>query len=122
MSMEAWTDQELAAAIDAHEEALKPLKAEQSKRWLEQERACLARCDSGSPPFEASELVFARDSKCQCGEKLAYPKDIGPRGFWDCAGLLKRTAPPKGHPDAKVHTDRLPFTFWNIKAEGEGGR
>lgn len=95
-------------------------QAELNRRYVIEEKAVLERCNSGEPPFKDEELVFAKSYLCQCGERVAYPKGIGPfQGFWDCVGLLKRTAPPKGHPAAKVHTDRLPFIFWNIKSEDQ---
>lgn len=95
-------------------------RTELNRRYNEEAKKILERCDTGEPPFKDEELVFARDAKCPCGERLAYPKNTSPmQGFWDCVGLLKRTAPPKGHPDAKTHTDRLPFIFWDIKSEDQ---
>lgn len=110
------TLEELRAIAKAGEGAT----AELNRRYMEKAKKILERCDTGEPPFNDEELVFARDAKCPCGERLAYPKGTSPmEGFWDCVGLLKRTAPPKGHPDAKTHTDRLPFIFWDIKSEDQ---
>lgn len=110
------TVEELRAISDAGDKA----RTELNRRYNEEAEEILKRCDTGEPPFKDDELVFARDAKCPCGERLAYPKRTSPvRGFWDCVGLLKRTAPPKGHPQAKTHTDRLPFVFWDIKSEDQ---
>lgn len=63
-------------------------------------------------PFKREELRFARDAKCPCGEKLAYPKKIGLRGSWYCSALLME--PGKTGPK---HTEPLPFAFYEIKSE-----
>lgn len=73
-------------------------------------------------PFKAGELIFAADSRCQCGAGMAYPKGCGPNHYWDCSAILMGTAKPR---DGKVHTGRLDFGFYNIKSETQpsaGGR
>lgn len=58
------------------------------------------------------ELVYSAFARCPCGYGLAHWTDSGPDGYWDCAGILLDQADPN-----IVHTDRLPFTFWEVKSE-----
>lgn len=63
-------------------------------------------------PFKREELRFAKDAKCPCGAKLAYPKKIGIRGSWHCSDVLL----DPGKTGVK-HTEPLPFAFYEIKSE-----
>jgi hypothetical protein len=40
-------------------------------------------------------------------------------GAWDCSAILLGDAIVSGQPGAVRHTPRLPFTFYEIKAEGQ---
>ena len=68
------------------------------------------------------KMTFAATARCPCGAGLAYdrtcskPPFRGP-SYWDCSAILLGDAVPSGQPGAVVHTDRLPFAFWEIKSE-----
>lgn len=65
-----------------------------------------------NPIFTEDELRFAAKTRCPCGAGLAYPKGCGPRFYWDCSAILM------GKADENVkHTDKLPFTFYEIHSE-----
>jgi hypothetical protein len=62
--------------------------------------------------YKETDLVYAAYNRCPCGAGLAYPVNIGMRGYWDCSAILT------GKADAKVqHTAQLPFMFYEIKSE-----
>lgn len=71
-------------------------------------------------------LIFAAHARCVCGAGLAYDPAsedpdspfVGP-SYWDCSAIILGTAVPHGEPGAVVHTDRLPFAFYEIKSEGQ---
>lgn len=107
------TVEELRMIVSAGEEATREL----NRRYAAESKVVQARIDKGEPAFKREELVFAKFAKCPCGERLAYPKGIGPHGSWDCAGILMDTVPHKGQPGAVTHTDRKPFAFWKIDSE-----
>lgn len=71
-----------------------------------------------------SRLVYAATARCPCGAGLAYdetctnPPFNGP-SYWDCSAILLGTAVPQSQPGAVEHTGKLPFTFYEIKAEGQ---
>ena len=67
-----------------------------------------------NPIFTDDELRYSARSLCPCGHGLAYPKGCGINHYWDCSAILKGIADP-----AVEHTDRLPFSFYNVKAESE---
>lgn len=62
--------------------------------------------------YTAADLIFAATSRCPCGAGLAYPRDAGMHGAWDCSAILTGTAAT----DVK-HTAELPFAFYEIKSE-----
>lgn len=64
--------------------------------------------------YTDEELVYASRTLCPCGYGLAYPKNCGDQRSWDCSAVLKLT-----HDKTVKHTDRLPFAFWSVHAEGE---
>lgn len=58
-------------------------------------------------------LVYSRYDRCPCGAGLAY--DPAGTRHWDCSAIFLEKA------DQNVmHTDRLPFAFYNIKEERQG--
>ncbi len=70
------------------------------------------------------DLTYAATSRCPCGAGLAYggmciepPFKIP--SYWDCSDILLGRAVPSGQPGAVTHTDRLPFSFYEIKSEGQ---
>lgn len=65
-------------------------------------------------------LVYARSARCPCGAGLAYEKNSGPHGSWDCSAILLGTAVPSGKPGSVQHTAVLPFVFYEVKVEREG--
>lgn len=71
------------------------------------------RINAGNP-FGLDELKFSAAARCDCGAGIAYPNDIGPRGFWDCSAILMGTA-DRG----LKHCGQLPFAFYEIKSEGQ---
>lgn len=66
-----------------------------------------------NPIFTDDELYYSAEARCKCGSGLAYPKDCGPSHYWECAEILKGTADKN-----VIHTERLPFTFFDLKGEG----
>ncbi len=66
------------------------------------------------------KLIYAATSRCPCGAGLAYDPAAKGEGvwrgpsYWDCSAILLGTA-DKG----VQHTDKLPFAFYEIKAEGQ---
>lgn len=66
-----------------------------------------------------ARLVYAATARCPCGAGLAYERGAGLRGSWDCSDILTGRAVPAGQPDSATHTDRLPFTFYEIKSEDQ---
>lgn len=92
------------------------LKAEQENRALwdaTRERARQVARGEGQP-FTAEELRFAATARCPCGAGLAYPKDIGGTGWWECSAILMGT-------DSKgvKHGGQLPFLSWEVKSEDQ---
>jgi hypothetical protein len=67
-----------------------------------------------NPVFQEDELLYAASARCACGHGLAYPKGCGGFHYWDCSAVLKGVQDP-----AAKHTERLPFAFYSIKAEGQ---
>lgn len=66
--------------------------------------------------FTEDELRYSQSVLCPCGHGLAYPKNCPPFHQWDCSAILK------GIEDTAVkHTDSLPFAFYEIKSEEQGG-
>lgn len=57
------------------------------------------------------DLIYAAFARCPCGAGLAYKPGTHP-GYWDCADILLE----REKKDVQ-HTDRLPFTFYEIKSE-----
>jgi hypothetical protein len=116
------TIEELKVKIEELEAKLRPLqfKLEQLYRDRElstEERVKLAQ--NGHGDFRLGELVFAAASRCPCGAGLAYPKNVGMHGSWDCSDILRGLAKPKGHPESKQHSAAMPFIFWEVKSEGQ---
>lgn len=57
-------------------------------------------------------LVYSAGARCKCGAGLAYRKNIGINGYWNCSAILK------GMADISVeHTEKLPFVFYEVKSE-----
>lgn len=107
------TREQYEAAVKAQDEAEKVIHA-----WDQQQReefaVRLQESLNGVRPFTDDELIYSASTLCPCGHGLAYPKGCGGFHYWDCSAILKGTA------DAKVqHTGKLPFTFYDIKSEGE---
>lgn len=80
-----------------------------------QSEAAEAKCASRTCTDE--ELEYAAFAKCPCGAGLAHHKDIGVWGYWDCSDILTDRAIPLGHPGSLQHTDRLPFSLYEVKSE-----
>lgn len=68
-----------------------------------------------------ADLKFAAYARCPCGAGLAYAPRLtngyGKHAYWDCADIWTGRAIASGEVGAVQHTDRLPFTFWEIKSE-----
>lgn len=65
-----------------------------------------------NPIFTDDELYYSRFDLCPCGHGLAYPKNCGVHHYWDCSAILKGIADK-----TVMHTDQLPFAFYDIKGE-----
>jgi hypothetical protein len=66
-------------------------------------------------PFRDDELVYAAKARCDCGAGLAYPRDMGMHGYWDCSDILTG----RSMPGEKTHCGPLPFMFYEIKSEDQ---
>lgn len=88
-----------------------------SKEYSEIARALsdtvVRRINAGNP-FGLDELKFSATARCDCGAGIAYPNDIGPGGFWDCAAILTGCANR-----TVKHCGQLPFAFYEIKSEDQ---
>lgn len=77
----------------------------------------IERCHAMKDKFTLEELIFAALSRCSCGAGLAYPKNTGPRGAWDCSDILLGRATPKSEGGSQEHSEVLPFAFYEVKSE-----
>jgi hypothetical protein len=93
-------------------------RAELSARCAAKTKAVESRRESGDP-FGDGDLIYAARARCDCGAGMAYPKDIGIRGSWECADILTRRAIQKDQQGAKTHSPALPFAFYEIKSENQ---
>lgn len=86
----------------------------------------------GKPRIGLTEddLVYAAGARCECGAGLAYiPWDkLQAMGLdhrdpehncWDCSDILLGRAIPAEQPDAKKHSGKYPFAFYEIKSENQ---
>ena len=69
-----------------------------------------------------AKMTFAATARCPCGAGLAYDETCVQEPFripsyWDCSAVLLGEALPSGQEGSVEHTDLLPFTFYEIKAE-----
>lgn len=72
--------------------------------------------------YTEDDLVYAASARCVCGAGLASgPMCIEPPftvpSYWDCSAILLGKAAYRGEPEAAIHTDRLPFSMWDIRSE-----
>jgi len=101
------------AEYEAHIEQIKSSQAIINAYHLQEDEAFAQRLKD-NPIFTDDELRYAAYTRCPCGHGLAYPKNCGPRHYWDCSAILKGIA------DHNLkHTDRLPFTFYEVKSEDQ---
>lgn len=74
-------------------------------------------------PFKDKQLIYSSHARCKCGEGLAYPRGIGFRGKWDCAGVLtgriNGDAVYEKSADNKFLHEEYPFSFYEIKSENQ---
>ena len=73
---------------------------------------------------QLDKMIFAATSRCPCGAGLAYDdtcimEPFRSASYWDCSAILLGTAIPSGEPGSVQHTDRLPFSFYEIKSENQ---
>lgn len=97
------------AQVDKAQETINQYHRERQQKFDDRMR--------DNPIFTDDELRYSAYELCPCGHGLAYPKDCGPRHYWDCSAILKGTADPKVQ-----HTAKLPFMFYNIKSEDDNSR
>lgn len=67
-------------------------------------------------PYTDDQLRYAATQRCLCGAGFAYPLDCDLHGSWECSDILTGRVTPA---DGKVHTSPLPFTFYEVKSEGQ---
>lgn len=107
----------------------KYLEADDLEARAEQLRkeAYAERREEGRRRPLAERLIYSATARCMCGAGLAYdpfsegsPESpfMGPDA-WDCSAILLGTAIPKGQPGAVQHDDQFPFSFYEIKSEGQ---
>ena len=116
------TKNELIKQIAALEEQKKPLEKQLREIYdkeAEDVEVKIKRCHAGKDKFELDELRFAATSRCECGAGMAYPKNVGVRGSWDCSDILLGRAIHTGQEGAKIHSGELPFAFYEIKSEDQ---
>jgi len=110
----AVTREQEDAIIAQAEEIKKRRNAEYVKRGDEiKERVQLLHQKQGEP-FTDADLIYSAWTKCVCGSGLAYPKNSGFHGAWDCSLILTGKAEA-----GTTHDPGYPFTFWDIKSEGQ---
>ena len=102
------TEPELRDIMKAGEDASKELV----RRMMKVSLKISKRLEVGDT-FKREELILAKHARCHCGEKLAYPRDIGKGGAWHCSTALMGTATHMKHDEPK------PFVFWEIKGEDQ---
>lgn len=117
MNISEQSEDQLNAIIEKGNEA----SAELSRRYAEKSKSVKSRIkniESGdfSQKFSDSELIYSASARCECGAGYAYPKNVGGFGSWKCSRILKgdETALPP-----VMHSGDLPFTFYEIKSEGQ---
>ena len=113
---------EIIEKIKELESQFKPLQEELNKIYRSESEIVTNKIKSthkGLVKFTEDELIFAATSRCQCGAGLAYPKNVGIDGSWDCSDILLGLAIKSGEPDAKTHSGEMPFTFYEIKSENQ---
>ncbi len=114
--------EELQKQINELEAKIKPLKEKLYALYDKEHEDCdakIERTHALKDKFTLDELVFAAYTRCPCGAGMAYPKNIGPRGHWDCSDILLGRAVASNEPGGKTHEAQLPFAFYNIKGEGQ---
>lgn len=109
---------ELQDKIADLEKQLKPLLQEELRKlYREREKNIEKRLKlalQGKGDFKLKELVYAADVTCHCGSGMAYPKNVGIHGNWECGDILL------GRANTEVkHTGSLPFAFYEIKSENQ---
>lgn len=112
--------EELKKQIGDLEAQLLPLKRELNELHQADAEAVenkVQRCLKGEDKFELSELVFAATVRCECGAGMAYPKNTGVHGRWDCSDILLGRAIHSGQEGSKTHSSAMPFMFYEIKSE-----
>jgi hypothetical protein len=115
----------LKKEIGEAKERIKPLEERLNALYRTQAEECEAKRKKAlllQDSFTLDELVFSAEARCQCGAGLAYPKNIGGFGSWDCADILLGRAKPIGHPESKGHDGAFPFAFYNILSENQKAR
>lgn len=100
-------------------EALEARQAERYRAEVSRVEKRLEEAYAGRGAFADDELRYAATKRCPCGAGLAYPTGIGMHGSWDCSDILTGRAAHSGSPEAKTHTGRLPFAFYEIKSEDQ---
>ncbi len=121
--MDYATEEEgLKIQIETLEQKLKPLNDRLRDLRLKKQEAVgekIKLCHAGKDSFNPDELIFSAYSRCMCGSGVAYPKEIGMRGMWECGDVLLGKAIAKGQPGSKSHDGPWPFAFFEIKSENQ---
>lgn len=73
---------------------------------------------------QLKKMTFAATARCPCGAGLAYDDTCIEEPFkipsyWDCSAILLGDVIPEGQEGSVQHTGKLPFTFYEIKPEGQ---
>lgn len=55
----------------------------------------------------------------QMREWSRHSNPLGMWDHWDCSDILTARAVPNGQPGSRLHTDWLPFAFYEIKSENQ---
>lgn len=114
--------EQLKKEIDELEAQIKPRRARLDDIYQEENDNVsekIERVRRMQDKFRLEELRFSATVRCDCGAGLAYPKDIGIHGSWDCSDILLGRAIPKGQEGSKMHASPLPFAFYEIKSEDQ---
>lgn len=105
------TSKELYELAKIKEKEVDALKKEAHKLHLEEQRK--------RPLLD--RLCFAAYSRCECGAGMAYDpaSDAGLNGQWECSDILLGRAIPKGQEGSRIHSNPLPFAFYEVKSENQ---
>ncbi len=114
--------QQLIDKINDLEGQITPLRKRLNEIYAEQHNGVeekIKLCHAGRYTFSLDEIRFSSSARCVCGAGLAYPKESGLHGSWDCSDILLGRAIKSGQDGSKNHDRPAPFAFYEINSESQ---